>query len=90
MPKPPISPIESESVPPSRQVSKADKELLIKGVLCALIGACILLAPYVARSPAVLELMAGAVTVGWFALVLGCAFIALFVRRQFAAARSRR
>ncbi|MCW5629633.1 MAG: hypothetical protein KIT47_12275 [Rhodoferax sp.] len=68
---------------------KANKDLLIKGVLCALIGAVILLAPYVARSSSVQELMAGASVVGWFSLVLGLAFIGLFVRRQVAAARRR-
>lgn len=68
--------------------SKANKELLFKGVLCALIGAIILLAPYLARSPSVQELMAGASIVGWFSLVLGCAFIGLYLRRQFAARRS--
>ena len=71
------------------EVSKADKELLIKGVLCALIGAIILLAPYVARSGSVQELMGGASAVGWFTLVLGCAFIGLFARRRLAASRPR-
>ena len=41
---------------------------------CALIGLVILLAPYVARSDSVRELMAQATLVGWFALVLGIAF----------------
>lgn len=68
---------------------KANKDLLIKGVLCALIGAVILLAPYVARSSSVQELMAGASVVGWFSLVLGLAFIGLFVRRRLAAAHRR-
>jgi hypothetical protein len=63
--------------------------LLIKGVLCALIGIVILVAPHVARSASVQELMAGASVVGWFSLVLGCAFIGLFVRRQFSASRRR-
>ncbi len=70
-------------------VPKADKDLLIKGILCALIGAIILLAPHVARSGSVQELMEGASAVGWFSLVLGCAFIGLFARRRFAAARKR-
>lgn len=67
--------------------SKANKELLFKGVVCALIGAIILLAPRIARSPGVQELMAGASVVGWFSLVLGCAFIGLYLRRQVAASR---
>ena len=69
--------------------SKADKELLFKGVLCALIGAIILLAPYMARSASVQELMAGASAVGWFALLLGCTVIGLFLRRRFTAAARR-
>lgn len=69
--------------------SKANKELLFKGVLCALIGGIILLAPYIARSSSVQELMAGASIVGWFSLVLGLAFIGLFLQRQIAASRRR-
>lgn len=40
-----------------------------------MIGLLILLAPYVARSQSVRELMAQAALVGWFALVLGLAFL---------------
>ena len=68
---------------------KANKDLLIKGVLCVLIGAIILLAPTIARSASVQELMAGASVVGWFSLALGIAFIVLYLRRQVAAARRR-
>lgn len=76
---------------PSRTtpVSKADKELLFKGVLCLLIGAILLLAPYLARSASVRELMASASAVGWFALTLGCAFTGLFLRRRWKAAARR-
>ena len=49
--------------PNTRQPSKADKELLFKGVTCALIGLVIVLAPYIARSGDVRELM-GQVAVG--------------------------
>ncbi len=66
--------------------SKNDNDVLIKGILCALIGAIILIAPYVARSPSVQELMGSAFVVGWFALVLGCAFFALAAKRRMAAA----
>ena len=68
---------------------KANKDLLIKGVLCVLIGAIILLAPTIARSASVQELMAGASVVGWFSLALGIAFIGLFLRRQVAASHRR-
>jgi len=54
---------------------KQDSELLLKGAVCALIGAIILLAPYVARSPDVRDLMAQVYLAGWFALVLGGAFL---------------
>jgi uncharacterized membrane protein HdeD (DUF308 family) len=60
--------------PSKPTASKADKEVLFKGVTCALIGLVILLAPYVARSTSVRDLMSQAALVGWFALVLGIAF----------------
>lgn len=62
--------------PARRARTQADKDLLVKGITCALIGIVILLAPFVARSPAVRELMAQAAAVGWFALVLGVALLA--------------
>lgn len=62
--------------PARRALPRADKDLLVKGFTCALIGIVILLAPYFARSPAVRELMAQAAAVGWFALVLGVALLA--------------
>lgn len=63
-------------VPDRRPLPQADKDLLFKGVTCTLIGVIILLAPLVARSPGVRELMAQAAAVGWFALVLGLALLA--------------
>ena len=63
---------------PSFPQRKQDSELLLKGAVCALIGVIILLAPYIARSPAVREMMAQGHVVGWFALVLGCAFLARY------------
>ncbi|KAB2891188.1 MAG: hypothetical protein F9K35_18795 [Burkholderiaceae bacterium] len=69
---------------PSTPRPKQDSEMLFKGVVCALIGAVILLAPYLARSSSVQELMRQASLVGWFSLVLGGAFImrALWQRRR--------
>ncbi|SFD57227.1 hypothetical protein [Paracidovorax konjaci] len=69
-PSPPPSP-----PPLSAAERKRASELLFKGVTCALIGAVILLAPHYARSLGVRDLMAQASVVGWFALVLGLAFI---------------
>lgn len=60
---------------PARPPHKQNAEMLFKGVVCALIGAVILLAPYIARSPSVQELMHQATLVGWFSLVLGVALI---------------
>ena len=59
-----------------------NSELLFKGVTLALIGLVILLAPYVARSSSVRDLMNQAALVGWFALVLGLAFLAQYGLRK--------
>lgn len=79
----------SPQIPPSRSAParKADKELLFKGVTCALIGLVILLAPYLARSASVRKLMAQAALVGWFALVLGIAFVVQYAVRRKQARR---
>ena len=73
--------------PRKTAIRKADKELLFKGVTCALIGLLILLAPYVARSTSVRELMGQAALVGWFALVLGVAFMVQYGLRRAQAGR---
>ena len=59
-----------------------DQDLLFKGLAITLIGAAILLGPYVARSPAVQELLTGARVVGWFALVLGVALLGRYGLRR--------
>ncbi|MEO8546101.1 MAG: hypothetical protein ABJA49_14290 [Betaproteobacteria bacterium] len=64
---------------------KADNELLFKGVLCALIGLCVLLAPYFLHASDLGNTIAQAAAVGWFALLLGCAFIGLYARRRWSA-----
>ena len=53
----------------------SDKDLLSKGLLIAFIGAAVLLAPYFVSSPAMRDVIAQSSLVGWFALVLGAAFI---------------
>lgn len=72
---------------PTARQRKADQELLFKGVTCALIGLIVLLAPYFARSGSVREMMHQAAVVGWFALVLGVAFLVQYGLRQRAAHR---
>ena len=71
----------------SAAATRADKELLLKGVTCTLIGLVILLAPYLARSGSEREMMAQATVVGWFALVLGLAFGVQYGVRRARAAR---
>ena len=75
--------------PNTRQPSTADTDLLFKGVTCALIGLVIVLAPYIARSGDVRELMGQVAAVGWFALVLGGAFIVQYVVRRVRAGAHR-
>ena len=65
---------------------KADKDLLIKGILCLLIGLGVLLSPYFIASPNLQSIVAKSNLVGWFALVLGIAFIGLYARRRWAGA----
>lgn len=61
--------------------------MVLKGALCALIGIVVIVAPYVATSPNVREIVSKAALVGWFALVLGCAFIGVAVWRRVVASR---
>lgn len=64
---------------------KANNELLQKGILIALIGLAVLIAPvFMAASP-VREVIASAAVVGWFALVLGAAFVGIYLRRRASA-----
>lgn len=65
--------------------SKANSDLLVKGILCVLIGLGVLLAPYFVTSPGMQGIVAKASLVGWFALVLGIAFVGLYIRRRIAA-----
>lgn len=74
---------------PASPANNADKELLFKGVTCALIGLVVLIAPYVARSPSVQDIMAQSALVGWFALVLGGGFMVRYAMRRAAATKAR-
>lgn len=69
--------------PPTRRHSnKANNELLLKGILCALIGLGVLISPYFITSPGMQGIVASSSLVGWFALVLGCGFIGVYVWRR--------
>ena len=74
---------------PASPANKADKELLFKGVTCALIGLVVLIPPYVAGSPSVQDIMAQSALVGWFALVLGGGFMVRYAMRRAAATKAR-
>ena len=63
---------------------KANNELLLKGVLCAFIGLGVLISPYFISSPGMQGIVAKSSLVGWFALALGVAFIALYGKRRLA------
>ena len=64
--------------------TKANNELLIRGLLCVLIGLAVLISPYFITSPGMQGIVASSSLVGWFALVLGVAFIGLYARRRLA------
>ena len=85
MPLPPPPTRRPNTAATRQSQKKADNELLFKGVLCVLIGAGVLLWPYFTMSSSVQEMLQNTSIVGWFALLLGCGFIAVFVRRRMAA-----
>ena len=68
--------------PPICWHNSGSNELLFKGLLCALIGLAVLLAPYFIKSPGVQSIVANSALVGWFALVLGCGFLLVYGRRR--------
>ncbi len=79
-------------MPPSPEIQrkardKADNELLFKGILCVVIGAAVLLAPHFLSNPGTRDTLAQAAPVGWFATVLGCAFVGLYLRRRAVASK---
>jgi uncharacterized membrane protein HdeD (DUF308 family) len=64
------------------KASKANSELLQKGILIAFIGLAVLLAPYFIKSPEMQTIVAGSYLVGWFALVLGGALAVQAILRR--------
>ncbi len=67
-----------------RKADKANNELAIKGILLTLIGAGVLASPHFITSPGMQGMVAQSSLVGWFALVLGIAFMGLYARRRMA------
>ena len=63
--------------------SQPRNEILIKGLTIALIGIIILLAPVFKPESGIGQLFAQSYLVGWFALVLGLAFIGQFLWTRF-------
>ena len=57
-------------------------QMLLRGATCLLIGLAVLLGPHVLRTPGLREMMAGAQTVGWFAIVLGVAMVGVALLRR--------
>jgi hypothetical protein len=62
---------------------KVNNDLAIKGLLCIMIGLGVVLSPYFINSPGMQGIVASSAAVGWFALVLGLAFLGLYARRRF-------
>jgi len=51
--------------------------MLPRGIACIVIGIAVLLAPMFLRSPSYRDMIGGAYLVGWFAIVLGIALVAV-------------
>ena len=62
---------------------KANNELAIRGILCTLIGLGVLISPHFITSHGMQGIVVQSSLVGWFALVLGIAFLGLYARRHF-------
>ena len=70
--------------PAKKTNAKANNELAIKGILCIMIGLGVVVSPYFITSPGMQSIVASSAAVGWFALVLGLAFVGLYARRRIA------
>ena len=75
-------PQEPAPKPNSTANPKSNNELAIKSILCVLIGLGVVLSPYFITSPGMQGIVANSAAVGWFALVLGLAFLGLYARRR--------
>ena len=75
-------PSELDQKPVKKANAKANNELAIKGILCILIGLGVVVSPYFIKSPGMQSIVAQSAVVGWFALVLGLAFVGLYAQRR--------
>jgi uncharacterized membrane protein HdeD (DUF308 family) len=66
---------------------KKETDLLIKGLLIAGLGLCILIGPLFMADPAFRSIVTDSYLVGWFALLLGGVFIAQYCARRWKQAR---
>lgn len=76
------TPRRAEPAPASSLLQRqqsANKLLLHKGILCALIGLAVLISPHFIQSPALQQAVGGSSLVGWFSLVLGLAFVGQYL-----------
>ncbi|MES2283048.1 MAG: hypothetical protein V4542_16655 [Pseudomonadota bacterium] len=69
----------------SQASTKSNNELAMKGILLTMIGLGVLVSPYFITSPGMQGIVAKSTLVGWFALVLGIAFLGVFFKRRMAA-----
>ena len=60
---------------PSPTSAQANNDLLIKGLTCAIIGLVVLIAPFFMQASDLRNIFLQTHIVGWFALVLGLAFV---------------
>lgn len=66
---------------PNRTSRKENTDVLQRGIMCTLIGLAVLIAPSFMAPSGMRDMVAQSYLVGWFALVLGVAFLGLYLRR---------
>ncbi len=59
---------------------KPNQDLLVKGILCSLAGAALVLAQYLAKSHALKDTLFWASLAGWFLLMMGITLLARYAK----------